>query len=310
MPGILREIASKALSPDAFKKLSGTKRFLQETYFQKKVPRYQVSCEEILKGLEAVGVVPGDNLIAHSSTDRLMTGSDKPKERVNMLPYSRRITDVLLDRIGPSGSLFMPTDSIKNIHSFLLEDRVFDWRRMPSRRGLVTEMFRRRRGTLRSTYPIYNLTGYGPLAETMISVERQDSPYAMDRDSIWYKLMQLDAKCLFIASGYPTNSAIHMPEYLHSAEYPRLVFYDRLAPIRCVNRNGDEYRQNCAIICPRWSDTVLEKFCGYLQDKYGVYRHFDFGHQKMICFSLKEQYDCLMKEMKAGVCWYDAAYWK
>jgi aminoglycoside 3-N-acetyltransferase len=44
----------------------------------------------------------------------------------------------------------------------------FDLRRTPSQMGLLTEMFRRSRGTLYSRHPVYRVCAAGPLAEALV----------------------------------------------------------------------------------------------------------------------------------------------
>jgi aminoglycoside 3-N-acetyltransferase len=54
-------------------------------------------------------------------------------------------------------------------HDYYRSNPVFDVRRTPSQMGLVTELFRRRKGVLRSLHPTHSICALGPLAAELTS---------------------------------------------------------------------------------------------------------------------------------------------
>jgi aminoglycoside N3'-acetyltransferase len=54
-------------------------------------------------------------------------------------------------------------------HDYYRRNRIFDVRRTPSQMGLVTELFRRRKGVLRSLHPTHSICALGPLAAELTS---------------------------------------------------------------------------------------------------------------------------------------------
>jgi aminoglycoside 3-N-acetyltransferase len=54
-------------------------------------------------------------------------------------------------------------------HDYYRRNPVFDVRRTPSQMGLVTELFRRRKGVLRSLHPTHSTCAFGPLAAELTS---------------------------------------------------------------------------------------------------------------------------------------------
>jgi len=54
-------------------------------------------------------------------------------------------------------------------HDYYRRNPVFDVRRTPSQMGLVTELFRRRKGVLRSLHPTHSICALGPLAAELTS---------------------------------------------------------------------------------------------------------------------------------------------
>lgn len=103
-------------------------------------------------------------LMVHSAYDALLPMySGSPVELVQML----------LDFCGPERTLAMPAFVLEESPQALLDryrsNPVFDVRRTPSRTGLLTELFRRKRGAVRSVHPTHSVCAIGPLAEEMVA---------------------------------------------------------------------------------------------------------------------------------------------
>jgi aminoglycoside N3'-acetyltransferase len=160
-----------------------------------------------------MGITRGDVVHMHSSVSHLMRGSNKKSEKTlpSILSYVSSVLDVLIELIGPDGTLLMNTDSIKNAWVYSLRNEIFDYAKAPSRRGLISEIFRRKKGAIRSVNPSYNVTGWGKHAEDLIRRHEQSTPYTMDRDSPWYRITELNGKVLCLGNGWRYNSSVHLP---------------------------------------------------------------------------------------------------
>ena len=79
------------------------------------------------------------------------------------------LLDLLLQLVGPQRTLAMPAFFFGSPEYFnrayYRKHPQFDVRRTPSQMGLVTELFRRRSGTIRSLHPTHSVAASGPLAE-------------------------------------------------------------------------------------------------------------------------------------------------
>jgi len=81
----------------------------------------------------------------------------------------REVLDALIDLCGTHRTLAMPAfffggrtlDPI----AYFRERPVFDVRRQPSETGLLTELFRRRKGVRRSLHPVHSVIALGPQAD-------------------------------------------------------------------------------------------------------------------------------------------------
>src|SRR5512137_2180369 len=88
----------------------------------------------IVRKLREMGLRNGDILMVHSALSSFgsVTGGAKA------------VVDALLEDVGPTGTLLMPT---------LTGDRPYNFRTSRSAMGAVTEEFRKRAGTVRSLNP-------------------------------------------------------------------------------------------------------------------------------------------------------------
>lgn len=112
----------------------------------------------------------------------------------NMQPMycgtARDLLDLLLRLVGPNRTLAMPTfffgtSELFNRAYYRKYPR-FDVRRTPSQMGLVTELFRRQAGIIRSMHPTHSVTALGPLAFELCGTHHLDrwpcgdlSPFAV-----------------------------------------------------------------------------------------------------------------------------------
>lgn len=151
--------------------------------------------DAILAGL---GISAGDALMVHSNAAAV--------EQLGMSLSD--CIDALLAYLGPRGTLAMPT------HPKLMREEgrsVYDPRRSPSTVGLMTEMFRRRRGARRSTYPLSAAAALGAQADALVAEhERSWAPH--DEHSPYAKLAELGGKLLCIGVPLDRMTILHVAE--------------------------------------------------------------------------------------------------
>jgi aminoglycoside N3'-acetyltransferase len=148
-----------------------------------------------LKGaLLQLGVVPGDVLMVHSAFDRFLGFQGGPVDAIRTLQ----------EVVGASGTLLMPTMPFRGTAiEYALGDPVFDARQTVSRMGLITELFRRSPGVVRSIHPTHSVAVWGSLADTMIAGhERTETPCG--RLTPYGRLLQYDGKILL--AGVPADT--------------------------------------------------------------------------------------------------------
>ncbi|MGQ9454386.1 MAG: AAC(3) family N-acetyltransferase [Armatimonadota bacterium] len=158
-----------------------------------------VTREEIAKGLQTLGLCPGDAVVVHSS----LSSFGRVEGGANT------VVDAILDVLGPEGTLVVPT--------FNYEPGVFDPDSTPSVVGAITEVVRRRPNALRSKHPTHSVAAIGPLAQVI--VEDHEKVHAFGRGSALFKLLQANGKILQLGTDMTTCSMVHVAEEIAEVGY-------------------------------------------------------------------------------------------
>jgi aminoglycoside 3-N-acetyltransferase len=146
----------------------------------------------------------------------------------NMRPMyhgtAKDLLDFLLRIVGPGRTLAMPafffgTPELLDQEYYKQHPR-FDVRRTPSQMGLVTELFRRRPGVVRSLHPTHSVCAVGPLANELCATHHL-SPRACGELSP-FGIMGLH-KTIILGLGveyYRALTQVHSMEQILGDRYP------------------------------------------------------------------------------------------
>ena len=137
-----------------------------------------VTIDAIEEFLKDAGISQGATLMVHSAWDKLNSGHFSAAELVQHL----------LAVIGEEGTLAMPAFPP---YSTQVSGAEFDARRTPSAGGLLTEVFRRYPGTLRSINLNHSVSAFGPKAD-FLTCDHHLSETSWDQYSPYYRLREID----------------------------------------------------------------------------------------------------------------------
>jgi aminoglycoside N3'-acetyltransferase len=281
---------------------------------------YPIPLGVLAETLGELGIRRGDLVHFQSSVSHLYRGSREKTAERTLTPaaYAARVVDLLVDVVGSEGTIVMNTDSltradVRRAWAGLIDpDRpLFDFRTAPTNRGLIAELFRRRRGVVRSVHPWYNMAALGPRADELMSDHERSSPYTMDRHSPTYKLTMLEGKVVLLGRSFVGNTPLHLVEYLYPDEFPRPIFLDRPVIMTYVAASGSTGQIDVMLHALGWYVGSLEtiRFCEYLDEKYGLYRRRRFdGDAEIVAYNAQDQYEATFAEMRAGVTLYDPQF--
>lgn len=114
------------------------------------------------------------------------------------------VIDCLIEYMK-NGLLVLPTHTWKYINA---ENPVFSVLDSPSNVGIITELFRKRKGVYRSYHPTHSVAAIGKDAKEFVKGDEGfDTPCA--RGSTWGKLLDKEAQILLIGVDLKRNTFIH-----------------------------------------------------------------------------------------------------
>lgn len=177
----------------------------------------QRSKERVIEYLEKLGISKGDIVIVHSSIDNLASlGIDA----MWILNYLRK-------RVGNDGTLVLPTFPLYNEKNRLDEGSyLYNPKKTISATGLITNIFLRMPGVIRSRFPWNTLAAQGPLAEKMME-KNMETDLAHGKNSAWEFCMNHHAKILFLGvRASHTTTMVHVAEDILDDLWPIKNWYE------------------------------------------------------------------------------------
>lgn len=178
--------------------------------------------------LRSLGLTDGDTVMVHASLSALGF----------VVGGAQAVVAALLDVVGPSGTLMMPTHSGALSDPSLWEappvpaawwDTVrahmppFDAAMTPTRgMGAVVECFRHVDGVQRSSHPSVSAAAVGPNAHALVGDHSLDD--GLGEGSPQARLYDFDGLVLLLGVSHANNTSLHLSEYRSAdADAPRLT---------------------------------------------------------------------------------------
>jgi len=181
---------SRAVAVDLLRRLVG-KRDLRSYFRLKRLSverlffRRAISTESLKLALLKLGVAKGRTVWVQSSWNEFYNFQGKPSD----------VIELMLDLIGPQGTLVMPA-----IPLTIDPDRLLLMDREPVSTGLICEIFRRSPGIKRSVHLSASVVALGPEAD-FLTRDHHRTETAWDKDSPFQRLMEVDALCVGMGVG-------------------------------------------------------------------------------------------------------------
>ncbi|MBI3945050.1 MAG: AAC(3) family N-acetyltransferase [Armatimonadetes bacterium] len=155
--------------------------------------------DDIVAGLRALGLQPGDKVLVHSSVAAL--------GRVEGGPDA--VIDALLAAVGPAGLVMVPTFATA---------RPFDRRTASTPLGAIPDAFRRRPGAVRSKHPTHSVAAIGAGAAELIR-DHEKVPTAYAEGTPYYRLAEVGGKILLLGVDQDRNTTLHAAEAIAGSPY-------------------------------------------------------------------------------------------
>jgi aminoglycoside 3-N-acetyltransferase len=166
-----------------------------------------VTQQDITSGLRALGMKPGDSVLAHSSLSSLgyvEGGADA-------------VIDALLETVGPEGTVLVPT--LTGSEELDVENPpCYDPAATPCWTGRIPETFRRRPRAVRSLHPTHSVAAIGARA-VELTVGHEHSITPCGPDSPYGRLAEIGGYILLLGVTHHTSTTFHLVEELVGVPY-------------------------------------------------------------------------------------------
>jgi len=175
---------------------------------------HRFTAQDLQHRLAALGIALGDALFVHSSYNAFEGFSGRPTD----------VIDVLQKAVGEDGLLMMPTMPFTGTAvDYARRHPMLDLARTASRMGLITELFRRSAGVVRSAHPTHPVAIWGKEASSVASGHNMaETP--CDEHSPFASLLERNAKILFLGVGIESCTFYHFSEHVLDSALPQSPF--------------------------------------------------------------------------------------
>lgn len=183
---------------------------------------------QLAQCLHKLGLKRGDRILVHSSLDQLFAYDGTPSE----------IIAILQEIIGEEGIVAMPTLSFSGLAiDFARSGAVFDVRRTPSHTGLLTELFRRSAGVVRSVHPTHSVAVWGRDREAVIR-DHWSCATPCGAGTPYLRLAEMGGKVVFLGVGIDTMTYFHGIEEQLEPLMPESPFTDEIFVMQSKDAAG------------------------------------------------------------------------
>jgi aminoglycoside 3-N-acetyltransferase len=226
---------------------SSVKRRLRGHWKSLRLAVVRASCAftgaDFLQAIRNIGIGVGDTLLVHSSLDQFEAFKGKPTDVISLLQ----------EAVGSSGTLLLPTLPYSGTAvDYANESGVFDVNKTPSKMGLLTELFRRTPGVIRSVHPTHTVAIWGAAAAELAAGHSEantpcgaGTPYA--------RLLERKGKILFLGCHIDSMTFFHTIEELLEPRMPFSPFTKELYILRSRDVGGHIRVTRTRLFEPRYS---------------------------------------------------------
>jgi aminoglycoside 3-N-acetyltransferase len=228
--------------------------------------------EDLMRALRSIGVEEGMVLMMHSSFARFDGFTAGAVQAVNVMQQA----------VTRKGVLMMPTLPFNGAAvEYVLSGAVTDFRRTPSRMGLLTEFFRRRPDVIRSIHPTHPIALWGQRARAAAG-DHHKAATPCGRGTPFDFLVRERGSVLLAGVGIGTMTLWHHIEELLEPAMPFSPFTREWYELETLDEEGRAYRTRTRLYDPDVSARRdLTRLVGPLREA-GLWRETRAGRLTLI----------------------------
>jgi len=187
--------------------------------------------ENLKAKLKKIGVAETDTLMVHANFEPDSGFKGNPNDIVN----------ALVELVGTKGNLLMVSIPYRGrAYDYLLKNKPFRVNRTISMMGLITEMFRRKDGVLRSLHPTHPVLAYGKDSAWLVA-DHEKCLFPCGEGSPFDKFRQLNGKILFFDVGFGAITFFHYVEDIIKDNLPFDVYHEEPFSVTAYDENDHKH---------------------------------------------------------------------
>ncbi len=256
---------------------------------------FSYDARKLKTSLRALGVESGDTVLLHSSFE----------EHHGFRGTIQQATDVFIDAVAPHGNLLMVSLPYRSSSlAYLSKLTRFDVRKTPSMMGMVSELFRRRDGVLRSLSPSHPMLAFGPDAPWFVA-DHHLCVHPCGPGSPFEKLVTCNAKAVFYNTSFDAYTFFHYLEHLVSAQMPFSLYTDTAFQAQVIDHSGAASTVPTYAFAP---DAMRRRRFSVLEDELNrrhAIKELRIGNGSMLIVSIRDTVTCVEDMSRRGVYFYD-----
>ena len=211
---------------------------------EQRATRRSISGHELREGIESLGIVGGDVVMMHSSLSSIGFVEGGP----------RAVLDALVDAVGPSGTLVVPTYWLPGgtiLATCRLDGYVFDPRRHGTHLGRLPSAFLERDGIARSVHPTHSVSAVGRDARVIVD-DHHLAPSIFGTGSPWDRCHAMNAKVLGLGISMGPVTFYHLLEDRMLDGFPLPVRMAETYAMPCLDWSGRQVTVPVVPLDPRF----------------------------------------------------------
>jgi len=244
--------------------------------------------EDLKKTLRRHGVQEADTLFVHANFPNDSGFKGAPLDLVN----------ALVDVVGEKGNLLMVSIPFRgSAYDYLDRGKPFNVKKTLSMMGLVTEMFRRRPGTLRSLHPTHPVLAVGKDAADIVA-GHEDCVHPCGEGSPFAKFRDLNGKILFFDVSFGGITFYHHVEEMLQERIPFKIYHDRVFSVTVIDDGEKERTIETHVYNPELKRDAFKLEAEMIRQ--GKLDKGRVGNSRFILVSAEDVVSCFSSLIEAG----------
>jgi aminoglycoside 3-N-acetyltransferase len=187
--------------------------------------------EDLKFALWQMGVAETDTLMVHANFRHDSGFQGSPADLVS----------AFVELVGKHGNFMMVSIPFRGYaYDYLAQGKPFHVKRTVSMMGLVSEVFRRQPGVIRSRHPTHPVLAYGKDAAS-IAAGHENAVFPTGEGTPFERLCQLDGRVLLFDVGFGALTLFHHVEHLLRHKLSLPLYDERLFAMKLIDEQDREH---------------------------------------------------------------------